>query len=102
MPASAAPAASAAAATAPQMARAMEELGVRWFDEPATPQDRAAYREVRAKTAVPIAGGEAEFTRFGFRELIGGGRVDIIQPDPACSGGTTGRGSRRRRAGCAR
>ena len=35
-------------------------------------------------------GGECEFTRYGFRDLIGGGCVDIAQPDLACAGGFSG------------
>jgi D-galactarolactone cycloisomerase len=75
------------AATACFMAREMAPLGVRWFEEPVPPEDREGYRKVRAEGAVPVAGGEAEFTHFGFRDLIAGGCVDIAQPDVACCGG---------------
>jgi D-galactarolactone cycloisomerase len=44
---------------------------------------------VRAALDVPIAGGEAEFTRWGFRDLIEGACVDIAQPDLCVSGGFT-------------
>jgi D-galactarolactone cycloisomerase len=34
-----------------------------------------------------IAGGEAEYTRFGFKHLISNGAVDIVQPDCCAAGG---------------
>jgi len=75
------------AAVATRMARAMEDYGILWFEEPVPPEDHDGYRAVRAKTTIPIAGGEAEFTRYGFRDFIGGGCADIIQPDLAACGG---------------
>jgi D-galactarolactone cycloisomerase len=74
-------------ATAIRMGRALEENGILWFEEPVVPEDRAGYRAVREALSVPVAGGEAEYTRYGFRELIGGGCVDIAQPDLCVSGG---------------
>jgi D-galactarolactone cycloisomerase len=75
------------AATAIRMGRALEDNGVLWFEEPVVPEDRAGYRAVRDALAVPVAGGEAEFTRYGFRELFSNGCVDIAQPDLCVSGG---------------
>ena len=51
------------------------------------PEDLAGYREVKAALDIPIAGGEAEFTRWGFRPLITERLVDILQPDIAAAGG---------------
>jgi D-galactarolactone cycloisomerase len=75
------------AATAIRMGRHLEENGVLWFEEPVVPEDRAGYRRVRDALNVPIAGGEAEFTRYGFRDLFLDGCVDIAQPDLCVSGG---------------
>lgn len=69
------------------MARALERYRIGWFEEPVVPEDRAGYRRVRDATDVPIAGGEAEFTRFGFRDLFAEECVDIAQPDLCCCGG---------------
>ena len=71
------------------LGRELERLGVYWFEEPVAPEDRAGYRELRAKLAVNIAGGEAEFTRWGFRDLIEGRCVDILQPEVCGLGGIT-------------
>jgi D-galactarolactone cycloisomerase len=38
---------------------------------------------------VPIAAGEAVYTRYGFRDVIAGHRVDIVQPDLTKCGGFT-------------
>ena len=69
------------------LGRRIEELGIAWFEEPVPPEDLAGYREVKAALAMPIAGGEAEFTRWGFRGLIAERCVDILQPDIAAAGG---------------
>jgi D-galactarolactone cycloisomerase len=77
------------AATAVRMGRLMEPFDIRFFEEPVLPEDRDGYRKVRAENPVPVAGGECEFTRYGFRDLIAGGCVDVVQPDLAVCGGFT-------------
>ena len=72
-----------------RIGRALERFDVRWFEEPVPPEDRQGYRRVRDSIDVPIAGGECEYTRFGFRELLAGGCIDIAQPDLCCAGGFT-------------
>lgn len=74
-------------AAAIRMGRVLEEHGLLWFEEPVVPEDLDGYRRVRDTLDIPIAGGEAEFTRWGFRDLIGGGCVDIAQPDLCVMGG---------------
>jgi D-galactarolactone cycloisomerase len=65
----------------------IEEHNIGWFEEPVPPEDVAGYRAVKAALSIPIAGGECEFTRFGFRELLVSRAVDIIQPDTCAAGG---------------
>ena len=77
------------AATAVRMGRMMEPLNVLFFEEPVPPEDRDGYRKVRAENPIPVAGGECDFTRYGFRDLIAGGCVDFVQPDLAVCGGFT-------------
>jgi D-galactarolactone cycloisomerase len=67
--------------------RAVEALDIRWFEEPVAPEDYGGYREVKAASAIPIAGGECSFTRFGFRRLLSERLVDIAQPDTCAAGG---------------
>ncbi|HOK19867.1 MAG TPA: enolase C-terminal domain-like protein, partial [Thermosynergistes sp.] len=61
------------------------EIG--WFEEPVPPEDIQGYIEVKDALSVPIAGGECEYTRFGFRELLSKRAVDIVQPDTCSAGG---------------
>jgi D-galactarolactone cycloisomerase len=75
------------AATAIRMGRELEKHGVLWFEEPVIPEDRLGYRKVRDALAIPIAGGECEYTRYGFRDLFVGQCVDIAQPDLCVCGG---------------
>lgn len=77
------------ARTAINLGRRMEEYDIQWFEEPVSPEDIAGYADVRDRLNIPIAGGEAEFTRFGFRELLSRRAVDIIQPDVSFAGGFT-------------
>jgi D-galactarolactone cycloisomerase len=69
------------------LGRRIEELDIAWFEEPVPPEDLAGYRQVKSALKIPIAGGEAEFTRWGFRRLIADRCVDILQPDIAAAGG---------------
>lgn len=75
------------ASTAISMGRVLERNNFQFFEEPVPPEDIAGYRRVRERLDVPIAGGEAEYTRFGFRDFIASGCVDIIQPDICVCGG---------------
>ena len=73
--------------TAIRMGRTLEKMDVRWFEEPVPPEDHEGYRRVRDALDVPIAGGECEYTRYGFRQLLADGCVDIAQPDLCVAGG---------------
>jgi len=75
------------ATAAIRLGRRIEALDIAWFEEPVPPEDFGGYREVKAALGMPIAGGEAEFTRWGFRPLITERLVDILQPDICAAGG---------------
>jgi D-galactarolactone cycloisomerase len=75
------------AANAIRMGRVLERYGCLFFEEPVPPEDHEGYRRVRQALDIAIAGGEAEYTRWGFRNLIEGGCVDIAQPDLCVCGG---------------
>ena len=72
-----------------EVGRALGKLGVYWFEEPVAPEDRAGYRYLRDRLDVNISGGEAEFTRWGWRDLLQAGCVDIAQPEVCGLGGIT-------------
>jgi D-galactarolactone cycloisomerase len=77
------------AAEAIRLSWAMEPFSIHWFEEPVPPEDLDGYREIRDRTRIMVAGGECEYTRFGFRELINRRAVDILQPDLCAAGGFT-------------
>ncbi len=69
--------------------RALEELGALWFEEPVAPEDLAGYAALRSGLRVNIAGGEAEFTRWGWRTLLECRGLDIAQPEVCGLGGVS-------------
>lgn len=77
------------AAEAVQLARALAPLNVYWLEEPVPPEDIEGYLHVKQNTTILIAGGECEYTHYGFREWINRRAVDILQPDLCAAGGFT-------------
>ena len=71
------------------LGRELQNLGVYWFEEPVAPEDHQGYRDLCEALDMSIAGGEAEFTRWGFRDLIKNRCVDILQPEVCALGGIT-------------
>ena len=72
-----------------EFSRQVEEYCPFWFEEPVDADDYEGYKKVAAKSAIPIAGGENESTRYGFRDLINTQAVSILNPDATCTGGVT-------------
>lgn len=72
-----------------KLGRMIEQHDIGWVEEPVPPEDIAGYRAVRAALSIPIAGGECEYTRLGFRELFTARAFDIAQPDTCAAGGLT-------------
>jgi L-rhamnonate dehydratase len=74
-----------------RMIRMIEDAGLHllWVEEPVIPDDIDGYARIRRAVATPISGGEHEFTRYGFRELIRREAVDVLQPDVNRVGGIT-------------
>lgn len=76
--------------TVPQairLGRAMEEHDILWFEEPISPEDHDGYVEVTRALDMAVAGGENDFTRWGFRDVIARKAMDIVQPDVCAAGG---------------
>jgi D-galactarolactone cycloisomerase len=69
------------------LGRLVESHRIGWFEEPVSPLDIDGFLEVMQRIAIPLAGGEAELTRFGFEPLLRRRAVDYAQPDLcACCG----------------
>ncbi len=75
--------------TAIKMGNYLSEQDVYWFEEPVIPENIEGYKEVRNALDISIAGGECEYTRYGFNKLISNRAIDIAQPDICCAGGLT-------------
>jgi D-galactarolactone cycloisomerase len=75
------------AVAAIRLGRMIERHDIGWFEEPVPPEDIAGHLAVKAAISIPVAGGECEFTRFGFRGLLTAHAVDIVQPDTCAAGG---------------
>ena len=60
-------------ADAIRLGRELEDMGwrLRWYEEPVVQEDLDGYAEVRRALATPIAGGENEYTLFGFKQSPG-------------------------------
>jgi D-arabinonate dehydratase len=72
-----------------QLAKRIEEYDPFWFEEPITPDDYEGHRKLAAATTIPIATGENEYTRYGFRDLIAQQGVAILNADAIILGGVT-------------
>ena len=66
---------------------ALEALGAHWFEEPVAPEDIAGYAALREGLRINIAGGEAEYSRWGWRALLERRGLDIAQPEVCAVGG---------------
>lgn len=76
--------------TAITRARAFEELGVYWLEEPLGNDDPQGYAALRAASGIRIAYGEREWNAAGVKRIVDTGTVDVIGLDPGRVGGITG------------
>jgi L-rhamnonate dehydratase len=74
---------------AQRMIPLLEKYNLRWLEEPVIPDDIAGYAALKGMKRIPIAGGEHEFTLYGFRQLLDSRAVDYIQFDTNRVGGIT-------------
>ncbi len=72
---------------AKRMLPLLEPFHLRWLEEPVIPDDIRGYAALKKYGSLPIAGGEHEFTIFGFRELLEADALDYIQFDTNRVGG---------------
>lgn len=71
------------------IAKRLEAYDITWLEEPVHPDDYDGFRKIAAQTAIPLAAGEQEYTKFGFRDLIATGAIAYVQPDARWMGGVT-------------
>jgi L-alanine-DL-glutamate epimerase-like enolase superfamily enzyme len=61
----------------------------RWLEEPVIADDIHGYAELNNMQMIPIAGGEHEFSLFGFKQLLDAKALSYIQYDTNRVGGIT-------------
>ncbi|MED5401517.1 MAG: enolase C-terminal domain-like protein, partial [Planctomycetota bacterium] len=71
------------------IAAGLEGLGVEWIEEPLPIHDQDGYRTLARESAIPIAGGEHEYTARAFQKLIDEKLLQVLQPDVCWCGGLT-------------
>jgi len=65
----------------------LEPFKLMFIEEPVLTENEEAFAELRRHTCTPIATGERNYTRWGFKNMLHAGGVDIIQPDLSHAGG---------------
>ena len=64
-------------------------LDVDWIEEPLPVHDLDGYAVLAEQSPIPIAGGEHEYTAYGFRPLVERRLHQVLQPDVCWCGGLT-------------
>jgi L-alanine-DL-glutamate epimerase-like enolase superfamily enzyme len=74
---------------AARLAPALDDLDVRWFEEPVSSDDLDGLADLRQVTRADIAAGEYGYDLAYFRHLLGADAVDCVQVDVTRCGGVT-------------
>ncbi|WP_317855547.1 galactonate dehydratase [Chakrabartyella piscis] len=73
--------------TAKTILKELEPLKPIFVEEPVIVENIDAFAELHKSTSIPLATGERNYMRWGFKDLLEKGCVDIIQPDLSHAGG---------------
>jgi L-alanine-DL-glutamate epimerase-like enolase superfamily enzyme len=76
-------------AYARQLLKEMEPYNLRWAEELLLPDEIHHFAKLKQHTSIPLSGGEHEYTRYGFHDLLQAGALDIFQFDTNRVGGFT-------------
>lgn len=63
--------------------------GILFMEEAASPMNADAFRLIADRSGIPQATGERTYTRWGFKDLLQGGGLALIQPDIGNCGGVS-------------
>jgi len=72
---------------AARLARELEPYNPMFLEEPLRPENADAIAKLARQMRIPLAGGECNYTKFEFRDLLALQALDIIQPDVCVTGG---------------
>lgn len=67
----------------------LEKYDCFWYEEPVSCDDIPGQAAVTAASAVPVAVGENEYTRWGFRDLVANKCAKVLNADAQVLGGIT-------------
>jgi len=70
-----------------RMAREIEPYAPFFLEEATRPENVEAIRKLSEHVNIPLAGGECNYSKFEFREILAAQALDIIQPDVCVCGG---------------
>lgn len=69
------------------LAKELEPYRLMFLEEVVLCENQEAFKEVAEHVVTPLATGERLYTRWGFKDILKSGYIDIIQPDVALAGG---------------
>jgi L-alanine-DL-glutamate epimerase-like enolase superfamily enzyme len=72
-----------------QFLKALEPYNLRWVEELLLPDEIHNFAKLKQYTEIPLSGGEHEYTRYGFHDLLQADALDIFQFDTNRVGGFT-------------
>ena len=72
-----------------KLSKRLENMEIKWFEEPLSPEFYDQYSDFKAKSQIPVAAGECEYLRYGFQKLLGKNCIDFLQLDICSCGGLT-------------
>ncbi len=70
-----------------RLGQALEEFNLTWFEEPLPAHDLAGIAQVAAAVRTPVAIGENDYTRYGFRRILEHRAAEVWMMDLARVGG---------------
>jgi L-alanine-DL-glutamate epimerase-like enolase superfamily enzyme len=76
-------------AYAKQFLKLLEPYHLRWAEELLLPDEIHNFSKLKQSTSIPLSGGEHEYSRYGFHDLIQAKALDIFQFDTNRVGGFT-------------
>ncbi len=71
------------------LGRRLEQFALTWFEEPVAAYDLDGSARVAAALDTPIASGETEYARYGFRDMLRARAADVLMPDLGRVGGVS-------------
>jgi L-alanine-DL-glutamate epimerase-like enolase superfamily enzyme len=72
-----------------RLGRRLEAFGLAWFEEPVPAYDLEGSARIAAALDTPIASGETEYARYGFRDMLERKAADVLMPDLGRVGGVS-------------